>query len=358
MRSKPDTERLEQIRSETASILRESIGDVEDVVLLDVPNQRNVGDTLIWLGELSYLRRLGYRIRHTSDLLGYNPDAVRRCLPSDGVVLLHGGGNFGDLWLGHQELREKVVRDLPSYRIVQLPQSVYFRDPARAKQANAAMENHPDLTVLLRDSESMHRAAEQLPGVRSVFCADMAFGFEPPHFERHNTAQDEVLVIARADRESASGLGQVTPDWTAPHRLRITDWWKDEAQPLPWRLARAITRAQAFSLRARRALGKRLGFRFPMPQVPGFCVRWALKAINQGNLNHALTLYTPAKALVVDRLHAHVLAILLGIDHVLLDNNYRKLGAVYDDYSSRFETAHYSVDLDDTKRQITEIMGS
>ena len=42
-----------------------------------------------------------------------------------------------------------------------------------------------------------------------------------------------------------------------------------------------------------------------------------------------------------------MLSVLLDIDHVLVDNNYGKLRAVYQDYSGGFSRAHYAKSVDD-----------
>ena len=53
--------------------------------------------------------------------------------------------------------------------------------------------------------------------------------------------------------------------------------------------------------------------------------------INRANVRSGVRLYEGRRLIIVDRLHAHILASLMGIDHVMLDNNYRKLGAVFDE---------------------------
>lgn len=358
LRSPHDSEFLNAIRRETLSTLQDAIGDAENVAILDAPNQRNVGDTLIWLGELAYLRQLGYTITHVSDLLGYDAGALRRDLPPGGVVLLHGGGNFGDIWVGHQAFRERVARELPDYRLVQLPQSILFSDPDRAATANDLLSQHPDFTLLLRDSLSIERARQQLPALSIRFCPDMALGFEPP-LQKHGVQRArELLVIARADRESASGLHSVDPSWASPLPLHITDWWADASEPLSWRLARAVTRVNSFLVRAARKTRSVTRLSLPAPRVPQRWLRFALETLNQCNIDYALELFSSAKGVAVDRLHAHVLAGLLGIPHVILDNSYRKLGAVYDDYTGRLDTARYCTDLADARSRLEEIVSS
>lgn len=349
-RTEGDSRALLDLREKTRSILSQAIGRAQDVAILDAPNQRNVGDSLIWEGELAYLRSMGKRIRYVSDLNGFDARALRRSLPRGGVVLLHGGGNFGDLWLGHQTHRERLVSELTDFKIVQLSQSIYFADAKRAEEANRILSSHDDFTVLIRDTLSMGRASEQLPDLDVVFCPDMAFGYEPVGKGNTGTDGRTVLVIARADKESASGLRDIPAEWIRGAHLRVTDWGLHAKDSARWKFARKVAWLQHKLSGARRKLP------VPVPTLPQRVVQAAIKEINRSNVASAVTLYGAADVIVVDRLHAHVLAVLLGIPHVLLDNNYRKLGGVYDDYSGAFGTADYCTDLLDAQSRVQSIL--
>lgn len=350
MRSEHDSVQLTTLRSQTESVLREAIGDASDVAILDAPNQRNVGDSLIWEGELEYLRRIGKRIRYVSDLNGFDAQVLRRRLSMGGVVLLHGGGNFGDLWLGHQAHRERVVSELTDFKIVQLSQSIYFENESRAATANEVLSRHPDFVALIRDSLSVERARTILPDVRVVFCPDMALGFEPSPLQAGESSERSVLVIARADREAASGLHEIPDDWASPAQMNVTDWGHHARDTLPWRIARRVAWFQHKLAGARRRLP------IPVPALPQKIHQWAISTINHENVQSALKLYSSADVIVVDRLHAHVLAALLGIEHVLLDNNYRKLGGVYDDYSGMFISARYCTSLINAQVEVKRLV--
>ena len=62
----------------------------------------------------------------------------------------------------------------------------------------------------------------------------------------------------------------------------------------------------------------------------------------QSNLRAANMLLSRGRIVVTDRLHAHVMCVLLGIPHVLLDNSYGKVSSVYRSYTHRFETVHFA----------------
>lgn len=345
MLNEEDATRLSTIRATTAATVRQAIGDVSEVALLDAPNQRNVGDSLIWAGELAYLKRLGVRIAYASDTRSFDEKRFRRAHPS-GVVLLHGGGNFGDLWPSHQEHRESLTRALPDYRFVQLSQSIFFGSEERAAKADRIIGAHPDFQLLTRDRLSLARAERQLPSIRSAYCPDMALGWDSDLAGEEAVPREEILVIAREDKEQASGLHRVGENWIAGLKTRVTDWTSYREDPLDWRVARSLATLNHKAIAARRKLG------LPLPTLSSKRMLQTLSSINAINVWGATKLYSSARVVVVDRLHAHILALLLGIDHVVLDNNYRKLGSVFDEYTGAFTTANYATSVPEARQLV------
>ncbi|WP_454860204.1 polysaccharide pyruvyl transferase family protein [Promicromonospora soli] len=329
---------LHEIRLATIDVLADVIGTGRDVALLQAPNQRNVGDTLIWLGERQYFTALGLRLRHVSDLGGYDADTVRASLPEGGVVLIHGGGNFGDLWYGHQLHRERVTRDLPDLPIVQLPQSVYFASQAKAEQANAELGAHPDFTLLVRDQGSWARAERHLPNVATRYCWDMALGWQPPQRRPARTTR-RPLVLARTDKEAASGLASVDLGAQLGAQADRADWKNLGSDAVAWQLLRVLPR---------------LAHRVPALRKPAFqpLMRTCISAINAINVRGGVRLLRDRPVAVVDRLHAHILAGLLEVPHVALDNSYGKIRAVYAEYTHVLRTARFASDLDDALSQV------
>lgn len=347
MRPETDTDFLTRTRSATLATLAEALRGARDVALLDVPNQRNVGDALILSGQLAYLEELGVRLRYVADLHFFDPARLRHAMP-EGTVLLHGGGNLGDLWPGHQQYREDAVRALHDYPVVQLPQSVLFQDPARAAAADRVLGAHPDLLLLLREPASQDRAQAQLPHVRQAFCHDMALGHRPRRLDP-DRPRDTLLVLARQDKERRHDLPGIARA-AAAGRLepRVTDWAPVGLQGARWRAARAVAR---FTGRAER----RLGAGAPATSLNPV-TRHALWTVNRAAIAGGEDVYRDASVALVDRLHAHVLAGLLGIEHVVLDNSYGKVGAVHDAYTHGFRTAHFASDEDEAREMLASLV--
>src|SRR5262245_54225869 len=125
------------LRAQALDVLRETFGGdlASPYALLDVPRHGNTGDHAIWLGTLVALEALGAPPpAYTCDDKTYDERALRRRI-GDGAILLLGGGNFGDLHAKHQRLRESVAAAFPKNRLVQLPQTIRFTDPAALERA-------------------------------------------------------------------------------------------------------------------------------------------------------------------------------------------------------------------------------
>jgi pyruvyl transferase EpsO len=316
---------LTGIRNETRSILAAATTRADGrpftrAIVLDFPRYNNAGDSLIWTGTMRYLRELGMRVVYDADLYRFNADEFART-SDDAVVLFQGGGNLGDLYERHQLFRERVIPQLRGSKVVLLSQSIWFDDPANARRANRAFAEHDDLTLFVRDSASVERAREQLPDVRIEFCPDLAFGNGEMH--RSSRPDHDYVVIRRDDDES---LGEAVPQLP------------DAVGPLDWHTAMG-RRYAAMSGAAMYAA--RIHNRSPAllkPLLRDFA-HAGNSTMARANVASAVQILSQGRVALVDRLHAHILAVLLDIPHVTLDNSYGKITSILHDYSGRFSTA-------------------
>lgn len=255
--------------------------------LLDFPDHPNVGDSAIWLGETAMLRRItGRDPCYTCCWHDFDEGGLRAACP-DGVVFLHGGGNLGDIWPHHQRFREQVLTALRDRRVVQLPQSIHFDDAAASRRFADLVARHPDFTLYVRDRPSLEIATTWL-GERARLGPDSAFalGRQP----RHVTANVPLLALMRGDSERR--------DHPLPAEVEIVDWLEDD-DALPGGSDIAGRQQQA-----------------------GVRLRRGLDLLSRG------------ERVLTDRLHGHILSLLLGIPHTVLDNRYGKVSAYVDAWTS------------------------
>ena len=162
MNSNVSDHALESLCSQFVSTVSRAIGGADPdarqpVALLDVPGHANVGDQLIYLGQLALLEAAGLDISFQCRA-GQRIEQNLSRLHPEGPLLMQGGGNLGDLWPAFQLWRERVISEFHDRKIVLLPQSIQFESTSNAQRARRGFAEHPDLTLLLRDYSSLERA--------------------------------------------------------------------------------------------------------------------------------------------------------------------------------------------------------
>ena len=286
----------------------------EQLILLDFPNHANVGDSAIYAGELEFFRkRFQARPSIISDATNIPWGRIEASKATD-PIFLHGGGNFGDLWPQHQVLREEVLKRFPGRLVIQLPQSIHYGDEGKVDQTAKTIRKHGNFVLLVRDEASFEIAKSnfQCEVRRSP---DMAFhlgALKPPGRPVH-----ELLLLLRNDREKRaeeSAGGSNLPPGTL-----VTDWLEDKKS----------MKAGAKAMTAIKALLK--------GEAGEMAVRrnyFELLAMNR--LRRGVDLLSSGNFIITDRLHVHILSILLDINHVVLDNNYGKVSRFINLWTSGF----------------------
>jgi exopolysaccharide biosynthesis predicted pyruvyltransferase EpsI len=290
---------------ELVSFLRTAFSDVAGqtvplgarCALLDFPSYANVGDSAIWLGQLEFLRSRGAELVYTSDIHDYRRDELLQRLGA-GIALISGGGGFGDRYRDHQRLRERIVSDLPENPIVQLPQSIEFRDPRHAERSASVFRQHAAFTLLVRDQAS-HRYARDI-GLQAKLCPDAAFALPP--LPSYPDPCADILWLSRSDDEKAVDPGQ---------ELHPIDWTRDRL------IDRVLHRAPVGRARLRERLAR-------------------------GRLERGLRLLSQGRIVITDRLHGHILSLLLGRPNVVLDTANSKMKHFVQTWTGACELTHWA----------------
>jgi len=299
-------QKLNQLCVQISHVLDQLIPLNSNCVLIDFPHHGNVGDSAIWLGEIAYLKNRGCKIGFICDSDNYNPSVLQAAVGKN-IILLHGGGNFGDLYPNHQNLRERVIREFPDNRIIQLPQSIHFADAGNLARSQAILSQHKDFHFVVRDTVTL-QLAQQNYNNPTYLCPDMALMLDLKPLRTQSKTSD-VVILSRTDEEKASHL---TSGMGAQLNCVVMDWL-DEPEPKHEWLYNWSHR--------------RLGWE--SSKVPPFILnKLALAAANamaRQRLARGLDLLGQGKVVVTDRLHAIILSWLGGTPVFYVDNSYNKL---------------------------------
>lgn len=315
---------VEELRTLVVERWSEVVEPGSRVALVDFPNHPNAGDTAIWLGSLAILRTLGCDVAYRASFSSYSASLLRRRLGRSGKILLHGGGNFGEVWPTYQKFRERVIAEHTERRIVQLPQSMNFRSADAIRATAAVLSVHPDLVLLARDGPTEALAREHFATARVLASPDAAFGLGvlqpgPPDLDR--------LLFLRTDKERATE----TPG-ALPPRSAVLDWPRPTEDLI--RL-RQLSRGLGFPL-------KRLGPAVEALEAP---LERLFTHLAHRRMQDGLDVLSRGRVVVTDRVHGHILSLLLGRPHVLMDNNYGKNRRFYDAWTAASPITAWADDL-------------
>lgn len=273
------------------------------IAIFDFPNYGNVGDSAIWMGTLSYLRTYhkDKSITHINDIRSINKNGWPN-LALDCIILITGGGNFGDLWPDHQYHRLEMLKQYPKHCIIQLPQSIYFSKESELSQRSwEEMSSHGNFYLLVRDKNSLQIATQFLDKMKVSLLPDMAYCLTLIPSSKEKSYN--ILGLLRNDKEKI----------TAPieNKFPITDWLSEpnyfENHLLRW------------AQRLRRVLGQLI--------IPTTIDINLYNSLAAKRLRRGIELISSANIVITDRLHVHIVSSLLNHPHVVLDNSYQKISA-------------------------------
>ena len=313
------TSLAERARTDLAEVL----DGAREVALVMAPEHRNLGDAAIWSGTAALLDSLDMVVTYVATWAGYDATELRRHHPS-GPVLLHGGGNFGDLYLNHDRTREQVLRDFPDRLLIQLPQSIYYQAGSTCPAALARrqqLRGKDNVVVFAREAASVAVARETL-GIEPRLSPDHAFALAGRLVALGREVSPEVGILAllRTDDE-------VYARWSMPEPagdIAVGDWPReDELQRREWSTQEQRDWAMLHLWQA--ADPGAMDRQLPMSAAVEMVNRVAAARTQRAGL-----ILARGRVVVTDRLHAGLLGWMLGRDVVLLPNSYFKNRSVFE----------------------------
>lgn len=276
----------------------------DDYVLLDVPYYTNIGDTLIWEGTKHFLKNIPHKCLYTASVETYK----YRPLPTGTVILMQGGGNFGDLWRRHQDLRLEVVKAYPNNRIIILPQTIFYKDNFVFEADAKIFNSHKDLHICARDTGSLNFLQKAL-NCNLLLVPDMAFCISSKLLKKYSKKEGErALFLKRNDPEFCEYdfNSYITENRSM---LDICDWPTMEQQ-----------------FKAKAYLDKLLWHKEQIGRIPDIYADWVFRP---HQVKKGVEFVSQYKKVYTTRLHVAILSLLLDKEIVFFDNSYGKNCSFY-----------------------------
>lgn len=297
---------------ESYSLLFSSLRNIiqDDYVLLDIPYYTNVGDVLIWQATLDLFKKIRHKCLYSSSIETYKKPKINNNV----IIVFSGGGNFGDLWGRHQDFRHRVLEDFPNNPVVQLPQSVWFESQDNLnKDIDCYKQHKGTVTICLRDQQSYDIISTNYPFVNAQLLPDLVLSLNIKRILRRNRLKwiigEGTLLFKRKDKEAVQFCSSVDADaqgdWPC---MEYTIKWERKYNGLMDWCYRHHIRS-----RIQRAITK-------------WYYRYILK---DAYIRNGIKFIMPYRTIYATRLHAAILADLLGKQVYMIDNSYKKCSGVY-----------------------------
>lgn len=316
--------KIENLRTLIRTALNKHIDG--DYVLLDVPNHRNIGDLLIWQGELEYLKELPYKLKYSSNVFTHNDDKIGE----NDIILLHGGGNFGDVWRLNQEFRNNIIKKFKNNKIIILPQTMHYSNAELIVEDAKIYNKHPNLVICARDSKSYDFAKVHFGACTIYQLPDSAFFLNFDNYQK-NKSTGRSLLIKRLDKE----LGDINLidkylSRVDKKSLDVQDW------PGFYRSGtfrkKLQTLGNIFEIKGSKVL-RNSPLSFLVDDVHGL----NRKDYKDYNIKKGIDFINQYDTVYSTRLHGFILAVLLNKEVYIFDNSYGKNKNFFETWLFDFE---------------------
>ncbi len=180
------------------------------IFLIGTPEYGNLGDQLIAVAELEWLRTYypDYELREfTHETLMKDKDCkmLLSQIGENDIIFLQGGGNLNDLYLNCEGIRRRVISSCPKNKIILFQQSIFYSETEKGESVKAetcsVYNKHENFTVITREDKSFETAKEIFAPLKVLKYPDMATYLLGKLKPARNIETSGIITCLRDDAE-------------------------------------------------------------------------------------------------------------------------------------------------------------
>lgn len=295
------------------SEISEFILDKNDVIFLDYPTYHNVGDLLIFEGTLQFFKDHHISVKLFRSAKDYDYAEVIKLLTPKTTIICQGGGNFGDIYSTHQNLRELVVSQFPNNRVIVLPQTAYYSDVNKLNESRDIFKKHRDLYLFARDQQTLN--------IFKQFTSNAFLSPDMAHALYRNIAKstqknNDTLFFLRVDCEVNSSQSSLN----LPEGAIVKDW-----QDFVNRKDIYIRKFVGYLF----TISNRLDLKF----TKNFAY-YLWRKHCEHLVSRSFIYFSQFDNIITSRMHGHILACLVDVPNKVIDNSYGKNSGYFNQWTN------------------------
>ena len=175
------------------------------IILMGEPYHGNIGDQAIYYAEEKFIKTYfpNFEYYHVhEDKLDICVKKMKNMINTDDIIMIHGGGNLGNIYARPERGRREVIKTFPNNKIILFPETAYFTpDEEGAKELEISKEiynKHSNLVILAREKLSYDFIKKHFTRARVYLTPDIVMTLKI----KSNYDRNGALVLFRGDKES------------------------------------------------------------------------------------------------------------------------------------------------------------
>lgn len=277
-----------------------------DYIYLNLPYYTNIGDILIWEGTLCFLSQTKHKCLYSSDIYNFREKKIKE----DTIIILQGGGNWGDLWTNHHIFRKKIIEMYHKNRVIVFPQTIYYQDENNMLEDIEFYNKYPNVTICIRDKKSFEIMSRNFKNNKILLVPDMAF-FIDVKFKSKKT--DKILFAKRTDKELSLEKDIYK---NIPSNAEVHDWPTFEMDISSLSITKNLYRLMSLS--------RKIDYVFKTSTRNFLVDIYWEKIIKPYYINCGINFINNYNEIYSTRLHISILSLLMGKKLHIIDNSYGK----------------------------------
>lgn len=311
---------MSDIIQELKSIIQERLTPLitHDYRYLMMCDHQNVGDTLIMKGEFDFLSTIkNARCKEYTTMWSF--ENRHPSIPEDDLLIMRGSGSFGDIWPTAPLFWKFVMKNYPENPILFMPQTIHFNDERKLVEMVDLINKHKNITLCVRDKESFDIAQKSF-NCNSYLVPDMAFYMKGKFPSGpHESNPSRSLLVKREDKERKPNI--LIENLLKENGIIVSDWPTFNTHDVIKKI--------------KKILFDRKFYRLYDTFIKHIYCTYIIK--------HGINFLEPFSKVYATRMHAGILALMMGKEAVFIDNSYGKLRKVYETWLSDEKKASLEV---------------
>lgn len=179
------------------------------IIYMLIPTHGNMGDQAIVYSTIKFYKENfpEYEVLQIDrDRTHYEYLSIKRCINKDDIIVLHGGGNMGNLYLEEEIPRRFIIGKFKKIKVISMTQTISFTNDKQGKiereKTKKVYNKNKNLILLAREEES-YKKMKGLFHCNILLVPDIVFYLA----DKLNNNEDRVSITTclRTDKESILG---------------------------------------------------------------------------------------------------------------------------------------------------------